>query len=109
MIKNIIYDLDGTLINSSRDIINSFNFAFKINNLKTKIDNKYFLENANLGSKYFIKKAIKKKNLNNFKIQKDFQNHYIKNFYKNSTLKDGVRNFLKFTKKKRNFKYFVYK
>ena len=36
MIRNIIYDLDGTLINSSKDIINSFNYAFKINNLKTK-------------------------------------------------------------------------
>ena len=61
MIKNIIYDLDGTLINSSKDIINSFNYAFKINNIKTKVNNQYFLNNANLGSKYFIQNAIKKK------------------------------------------------
>ena len=64
MIKNIIYDLDGTLINSSKDIINSFNYAFKINNIKTKVNNEYFLNNANLGSKYFIQNAIKKKKIN---------------------------------------------
>jgi len=102
MIKNIIYDLDGTLINSSKDIINSFNYAFKINNIKTKVNNQYFLNNANLGSKYFIRKATKKK-FNFQKVQLDFQIHYDLNFYKHTTLKDGVKEFLKFTKKK-NFK-----
>lgn len=100
MIRNIIYDLDGTLINSSKDIINSFNYAFKINNLKTKIDNKFFLKNANLGSEFFIKKAIKGNKINVLKIQDDFQKHYNLTFYKNSSLKKGVRKFLKFTKKK---------
>ena len=51
MIKNIIYDLDGTLINSSKDIINSFNYAFKINNLKTKV----------ISERGIIKKLLKKK------------------------------------------------
>ena len=41
MIRNIIYDLDGTIINSSKDIVNSFNYAFKVNNLKIRIDNKF--------------------------------------------------------------------
>ena len=100
MIRNIIYDLDGTLINSSRDIISSFNYAFKINNLKTKIDNKFFLNNANLGSEFFIKKATKGNKVNILKIQDDFQKYYDLNFHKNSTLKKGVRRFLKFTKKK---------
>jgi phosphoglycolate phosphatase len=100
MIKNIIYDLDGTLINSSKDIINSFNYAFKINNLKTKVNKQYFLNNANLGSKYFIQNAIKKKKINIQKVQLDFQKHYDFNFYKHTTLKDGVKEFLKFTKKK---------
>tara|TARA_B110000483_G_C18160623_1_gene529169 strand:- start:809 stop:1453 length:645 start_codon:yes stop_codon:yes gene_type:complete len=103
MIKNIIYDLDGTLINSSKDIINSFNYAFKINNIKTKVNNQYFLNNANLGSKYFIQNAIKKKKINIQKVQLDFQRHYDFNFYKHTTLKDGVKEFLKFTKKK-NYK-----
>ena len=100
MIKNIIYDLDGTLINSSKDIINSFNYAFKTNNIKTKVNKEYFLNNANLGSKYFIKKAVKKKKINIQKVQIDFQKHYDFNFYKHTTLKDGVKEFLKFTKKK---------
>ena len=42
MIKNIIYDLDGTLINSSEDIINSFNFALEKNNIKTRVDERFF-------------------------------------------------------------------
>ena len=79
MIKNIIYDLDGTLINSSKDIINSFNHAFKINNIKTTVNNQYFLDNANLGSKYFIQKATRKK-FNIQKVQLDFQMHYDLNF-----------------------------
>jgi phosphoglycolate phosphatase len=101
MIKNIIYDLDGTLINSSKDIINSFNYSFKINDLKTKVDNKFFLYNANLGSKFFIRKATKEKKINILQVQKDFQKHYHVNFYKNSSLKVGVKNFLNFTKKKK--------
>lgn len=99
MIKNIIYDLDGTLINSSEDIINSFNFALEKNNIKTRVDERFFLKNANLGSKFFIKKAVKKNKANISKIQKDFQKHYEINFYKNTSLKVGARQFLKFTKK----------
>lgn len=101
MIKNIIYDLDGTIINSSKDIVNSFNYAFKVNNLKIRIDNKFFINNANLGSRYFIKKATKGKKINILKLQNDFQKYYELNFYKNSNLKKGVRKFLKFTKKKK--------
>lgn len=101
MIRNIIYDLDGTIINSSKDIVNSFNYAFKVNNLKIRIDNKFFINNANLGSRYFIKKATKGKKINILKLQNDFQKYYELNFYKNSNLKKGVRKFLKFTKKKK--------
>ena len=50
MIKNIIYDLDGTLINSQKDIIKSFNYIFKKNKISTRINYKFFVENANLGS-----------------------------------------------------------
>ena len=101
MIRNIIYDLDGTIINSSKDIVNSFNYAFKVNNLKIRIDNKFFINNANLGSRYFIKKATKGKKINILKLQNDFQKYYELNFYKNSNLKKGFRKFLKFTKKKK--------
>ena len=51
----LIFDLDGTLIDSKKDIINSFNYAFKKNKLDL-IDNSFFLKNASKGSTYFIKK-----------------------------------------------------
>ena len=40
--KILIFDLDGTLINSKKSIINSFN-TFKKNNIK-QINEKYFKE-----------------------------------------------------------------
>ena len=80
MIKNIIYDLDGTLINSSKDIINSFNFALRKNDIKTTINKRFFLKNANLGSKFFIRKAVKKSIVNILKVQQDFQKHYETNY-----------------------------
>ena len=77
----LIFDLDGTLIDSKKDIINSFNYAFKKNKLDL-IDNSFFFKNASKGSTYFIKKNIKKINLQNIsitKINNDFINHYSKN------------------------------
>ena len=53
--KLLIFDLDGTLINSKKDILISFNYSFKKNNFKT-VNNYFFLKNAGLGSKYLIKK-----------------------------------------------------
>lgn len=100
MIKNLIYDLDGTLINSYKDIIFSFNYAFKKNNLKKKINVNFFKKNANLGSNFFIKSALGNKNYNLKKIQKDFLNHYNHNL-KNTTLKKGVVDFLKYSKLKK--------
>ena len=36
MIKNIIFDIDGTLADTSTDIINSFNHSLKKMDLKKK-------------------------------------------------------------------------
>ena len=44
----LIFDLDGTLIDSKKDIINSFNYAFKKNKIN-EIDSTFFLKNANRG------------------------------------------------------------
>ena len=95
MIKNIIYDLDGTLINSQKDIIKSFNYIFKKNKISTRINYKFFVENANLGSKHFINKALTNKKFNLIKIQRDFTNYYNKNYYQNTNLKAGAYHFLK--------------
>ena len=55
--KILIFDLDGTLINSKKSIVNSFNYAFKKNNIR-QINEKYFKKNASKGSLYFIKNNL---------------------------------------------------
>ena len=55
----LVFDLDGTLINSKDDIIRSFNQSFRKNQSK-KIDEKYFIKNANRGSRFFISKIAQK-------------------------------------------------
>ena len=98
----LIFDLDGTLIDSKKDIINSFNHAFKKNKLDL-IDNTFFLKNASRGSTYFVKKNIKKGNSQNISINKinnDFISHYSKNCVKNTKCKKGLIKFLKKSKKK---------
>jgi HAD superfamily hydrolase (TIGR01549 family) len=97
----LIFDLDGTLIDSKKDIINSFNHAFKKNKLDL-IDNTFFYKNASRGSNYFIKKNIKKSNSQNIsitKINNDFISHYSKNCVKDTKCKKGLIKFLKQSKK----------
>lgn len=92
-----IFDLDGTLIESKKDIIDSFNYAFKKNKQNT-INDTFFKLNASRGSKYFIKKNLKnRKNKNNLvnKINSDFLRHYEVNCIKKTTCKLGAINFLK--------------
>ena len=96
--KLLIFDLDGTLINSKKDILISFNYAFKKNNFKT-VNNYFFLKNAGLGSKYLIKKncgPISELLLN--KINNDFKKFYFKQCIKNTLPKNGLFTFLKETK-----------
>jgi len=96
--KVLIFDLDGTLINSKKDILLSFNYAFKKNNFKT-INNSFFLKNSSLGSKYLIKKncdPITDALLNT--INNDFKRFYFKQCIRNTLPKNGLFSFLKNTK-----------
>ena len=95
-----IFDLDGTLINSKKDIINSFNLAFKKNKIKT-IKDSFFKLNASRSSKYFIKKNLKNKNNNRLvnTINSDFLKHYGVNCTKTTICNLGVIDFLKEFKK----------
>ena len=101
--KIIIFDLDGTIINSSRSIISSFNYAFKKFKIK-KINNNFFKKNASKGSKFFIKNNLNK---NNYfllkKIDQNFHSIYSKNCTKYISCKKGLRWFLKNYKDEYNF------
>ena len=97
--KILVFDLDGTIINSKKSIINSFNLAFKKNNLK-QINENFFINNASRGSRYLIKKNIKKSKIDIEKLNYDFHKIYEKKCEKNVSCRIGVRWFLKKYKKK---------
>jgi phosphoglycolate phosphatase len=91
--KILIFDLDGTLIQSKKDIIESFNLALK--RYQIKINNSFFLKNSSLGSFYLLKKIFRsnKKKINI--TLDDFRKIYYKNCTKNTKLTPGVKKFLK--------------
>ena len=100
MINTIIYDLDGTIVNTKKSIIKSFNLAFKKNKIKT-INESFFKKNANRGSEYLIKQRLNKDNIYLLKkINKDFHKFYKINCTKNISCKKGVKFFLSKYKKK---------
>jgi phosphoglycolate phosphatase len=99
MIKNVIFDIDGTLANTSTDIINSFNYSLKKNGFKKKINFQEFKKAANNGSLSLIKKIIRRKNVYLKKINNDFLEQYKDNICVKSKLKKGVIPFLRFCKK----------
>jgi len=81
MIKAFIFDLDGTLIDTSIDIGIAVNYSLKLNNLKENDLNIYktFLGN---GSKVLIKKSLGNTIVNEdlfTKIYNDYLNYYENN------------------------------
>ena len=106
MIKNIIFDIDGTLADTSADIINSFNHSLKKNGLKKKINFQYFKKIANKGSLYLIQKVVGKKNIHLKKINNDFLKHYENNICIKSKLRKNLKIFLDYCKKN-NIKLFI--
>ena len=106
MIRNIIFDIDGTLADTSDDIIDALNFSLKKFGFKKKINLTRFKKVANKGSLHMIKEVLgerckKKKEINDF-----FLRYYQSNICKKSKLKTHVLDFLKFCKKK-NIKLLV--
>tara|TARA_B100001559_G_C16443826_1_gene595770 strand:- start:18 stop:671 length:654 start_codon:yes stop_codon:yes gene_type:complete len=102
--KCVIFDLDGTLINSGPDLLNSLNHVLAKNNLE-KIDKNVIGNLVGGGAEAMIKKGYThlNANLDEKKIPflvNLFINHYYKNCTKETTLYDGVLDILKFLKKK---------
>lgn len=99
-IHKIVFDLDGTIANTSFSIIKSFNQAFRKRGFG-EIDHHFFLKNASRGSLHLIKKNLRKKDFNIIKeINNDFYKFYKVNCDKQISAKRGLRWFLKKNEKK---------
>ena len=105
----ILFDLDGTLVNTAPDLMNAHNYVMK----------KYGYDERNLsdikklagrGSKVMLTRSmheiaelsgkIKKTDDVIEKMTKEFVDFYSKNIFKESVLKNGVLDFLTWCKKK---------
>jgi len=106
MIKNIIFDLDGTLADTYKDIIVSLNYSLKKWGITKRVNYLIFKEIANKGSLYMVRAISKKNNSMCKKINDDFLHHYQHNICNKSSLKKNILNFLKYCKKN-NLKLFV--
>ena len=102
--KCVIFDLDGTLINSGPDLLNSLNYVLTQNNLN-KIDKNIIGNLVGGGAEAMIRKGYT--HLNAYLDEKEipflvnlFIEHYYKNCTKETTLYDGVLDILKFLKEK---------
>ncbi len=102
--KCVIFDLDGTLINSGPDLLNSLNFVLSQNNLE-RIDKNIIGNLVGGGAEAMIKKGYN--HLNTYLDEKKipslvnlFIKHYSKNCTKETSLYDGVLDILKFLNEK---------
>jgi len=101
MIKNIIFDIDGTLADTSDDIIDSLNASLMKFGFKKKINFPKFKKVANKGSIHMIKEVLGKNNKKEEEINNFFLKNYEINICNKSKLKSDVLDFLKFCKKKK--------
>jgi len=97
----LLFDLDGTLIDSAKDLANSINFMLKKLNKKT-YDYETIKKWIGNGGEVLIKRAlsgsmdIKNIDENEFiKAKEIFFNHYKNNLANNTTIYDGVIETLK--------------
>ena len=102
--KCVIFDLDGTLINSGPDLLNSLNYVLSQNNLN-RIDKNVIGNLVGGGAEAMIRKGYSHLNaiLDEKKIPflvNLFIDHYYKNCTRETTLYDGVLDILKFLNEK---------
>ena len=105
----ILFDLDGTLVNTAPDLMNAHNHVMKKYGYKERnlTDIKKL---AGRGSKVMLAKSLNDLTKTSKKINKpeneidemtkEFINYYSKNISRESTLKNGVFDFLAWCKKK---------
>ena len=101
MINTIIFDLDGTLLNTLEGLKNSTNFALKKFNCPeiTLEQTRSFVGN---GVQKLIERAIqkKKKNPDFEKCLNTFKEHYSKTMYQKTVAYDGIEDMLTELKKR---------
>ena len=102
--KCVIFDLDGTLINSGPDLLNSLNYVLSQNNLN-RIDKNVIGNLVGGGAEAMIRRGYK--HLNTHLDEKEipslidlFINHYYENCTNQTKLYNGVLDILKFLRKK---------
>ena len=101
----ILFDLDGTLINTAPDLMNAHNHVMRKYGYKEK-NISDIKKLAGRGSKVMLARSLndvaKIKEFENKidEMTKEFINYYSKNISKESTLKKGLLDFLSWCKKK---------
>tara|TARA_B100000029_G_scaffold354301_1_gene347097 strand:- start:553 stop:1236 length:684 start_codon:yes stop_codon:yes gene_type:complete len=105
----ILFDLDGTLVNTAPDLMNAHNYVMKKYGYEER-ELSAIKKLAGRGSKVMLTKSmheiteltgkIKKTDDVIEKMTKEFIDYYSKNIVKKSTLKNGLLNFLSWCKKK---------
>ena len=101
----ILFDLDGTLVNTAPDLMNAHNHVMKKYGFKEK-KLSAIKKLAGRGSKVMLTRSLRDvADDNEFKdkideMTNEFINYYSKNISKESTLKNGLLNFLSWCKKK---------
>lgn len=93
MIKLVIFDLDGTLVNSIYDLADSVNFVLKENGYKTHDTDKYYYFVGN-GTRKLCERAIPEDRRNDAEIDRIhelFLKRYAKNYLNKTVLYDGIK------------------
>ena len=101
LIKGIIFDLDGTLLNTLDDIFSSINHVMQINNFPVKSIEE-IKKNLGYGSKYLISNLLPNQDSNIIeKITKDYNDYYNINNNIKTKAYNKINDLLKILKEKK--------
>ena len=99
---NVIFDMDGTLINSSNAICSAVNEIRQDLNLKT-LEHKFIMQTINTPGKDWAKILYNIDNFEHSTFKEGFEKYFIKHYKQSVILYDGVLKVLEFLKDKNCF------
>ena len=94
---NVIFDMDGTLINSSNAICSAVNEIRQDLNLKT-LEHKFIMQTINTPGKDWAKILYNIDNFEHSTFKEGFEKYFIKHYKQSVILYDGVLKVLEFLK-----------